>query len=115
MVTGVEKLACCQPDAVSPVNGILPSRAPAGPHRWPTWVRRGLTRFRRQICAPKLAPTVERLALREFSVCRQGNDSLVRLSVGIVSSRLTSGHLYLSQRASLGPGLADFLVVNRLY
>src|SRR5258706_10170240 len=60
--------------------------------------RRGLTSFRRQLCAPSLAPTVERLVARQFSVCRQGNDFLVRLSVEIVSSSLTSGQLYLSQR-----------------
>ncbi len=37
MATGVEKLACCQPDVVSPLKVTVASRAPVWLHRWPTW------------------------------------------------------------------------------
>jgi hypothetical protein len=37
MATGEEKLACCQPDAVSPVNVTVESFVPVLVHRLPMW------------------------------------------------------------------------------
>ena len=38
METGMAKLACCQPEAVSPVNVTVPSRVPVLLQRLPMWV-----------------------------------------------------------------------------
>ena len=38
IATGVAKLACCQPVAVSPVNVAVASRVPVRDHRLPTCV-----------------------------------------------------------------------------
>ena len=37
MATGVEKLACCQPEVVSAVKVTVARRAPVWLHKWPTW------------------------------------------------------------------------------
>ena len=37
-MTGVEKLACCQPEAVSPVKVTCASFVPPEVHSVPTWV-----------------------------------------------------------------------------
>ena len=39
-VTGVAKLACCQPLAVSPVKVAVPNEVPVEVHRWAVWVPR---------------------------------------------------------------------------
>jgi len=38
IATGAEKLACCQPEAVSFVNVTDASRVPVLDHRCPVWV-----------------------------------------------------------------------------
>ena len=38
IATGVEKFACCQPVAVSPVKVTVASLVPALVQRFPTWV-----------------------------------------------------------------------------
>ena len=38
IATGVAKLTCCQPEAVSPVKVAVASWVPVRLHRWPTWV-----------------------------------------------------------------------------
>ena len=38
IVTGLEKLAVCQPEAVSPVKVAVARRVPVLLQRWPTWV-----------------------------------------------------------------------------
>ena len=38
IATGVAKLTCCQPVAVSPLKVAVASSVPALDQRWPTWV-----------------------------------------------------------------------------
>ena len=38
IATGVEKVTCCQPLAVSPVKVAVASKVPVLVQRWPTWV-----------------------------------------------------------------------------
>ena len=38
MATGLAKVTCCQPEAVSLVNVALASLVPVALHRLPTWV-----------------------------------------------------------------------------
>lgn len=38
MLTAGEKLACCHPEAVSPVKVTVASSAPVADQRWPMWV-----------------------------------------------------------------------------
>jgi hypothetical protein len=38
IVTGVAKVTCCQPDAVSLANVACASRVPVDDHRLPIWV-----------------------------------------------------------------------------
>ncbi len=38
IATGVAKVACCQPEALSPVKVTDASFVPVADHRFPTWV-----------------------------------------------------------------------------
>ena len=38
IATGVAKLTCCQPEAVSPLNVAVASFVPVADHRFPMWV-----------------------------------------------------------------------------
>ena len=38
IATGLAKLTCCQPEAVSPVNVAVARSVPEAVQRWPTWV-----------------------------------------------------------------------------
>jgi hypothetical protein len=38
IATGDEKVTCCQPDALSPVNVAVAKSAPELDHKCPTWV-----------------------------------------------------------------------------